>query len=316
MIYLKRVLTALALLLVAGYLAIVVYAYWPTGIETVPARTLATEEDRFAEVNGLELRYRSYGTPAADKPNVLLLHGMGNSLQSFRLLTPLLQDDFYVIALDMPGFGLSAKPADFDYRAGNLAATVGEFARTLGLQRYAVGGHSMGGTIALLTAINEPEVSGLILMNPGIINDGVPKFTRYMPFPFQRISARQFGNREFRESFLKVSYVDPGVVTEAVMDDLQLAARTDDYLAGVTSMMGQYEEPVGVEPLRDVHVPTLIAWGQQDRNKDAAELQQLRDGLSNTRVSIVEVVDSGHYVHEEGADEVAAAMLEMLADWR
>ncbi len=316
MIILKRMLAGAASLLLAGYLAIVVYAYWPTGIETVPARELATPADRFAAVDGLELRYRTYGEPGADKPNVLLLHGMGNSLQSFRLLAPLLENDFYVIALDMPGFGLSSKPADYDYRAGSLAGTVGEFARTIGLERYAVGGHSMGGAIALLTAISEPEVSGLILMNPGIINDGVPKFTRYMPFPFQRISARQFGDRRFRESFLKESYVNPEIVTEQVMDDLQLAARTDDYMSGATSMMGQYEEPVGVGPLADVTVPTLIAWGEQDRNKNEAELQQLRDGLSNTRVSVVEVADSGHYVHEEGAAPVAEAMLASAEFWR
>ncbi len=316
MIILKRILATLALLLVAGYLALVVYAYWPAGIETVPAKELATAEDRFAAVNGLELRYRTYGEPAADKPSVVLLHGMGNSLQSFRLLAPLLQDDFYVVALDMPGFGLSSKPADYDYRAGSMAATVGEFARVIGLQRYAVGGHSMGGAIALLTAINEPEVSGLILMNPGIINDGVPKFTRYMPFPFQRISAKQFGDREFRESFLKISYINTALITDQVMDDLQLAARTDDYMAGATSMMGQYEEPVGVAPLADVTVPTLIAWGEQDLNKNEAELQQLRDGLTNTQVSVVRVADSGHYVHEEGAAPVARAMIEAAPLWQ
>ncbi len=316
MIILKRILATCALLLVASYLALVVYAYWPTGIETMPAKELATAEDRFADVNGLELRYRTYGEPAADKPNLLLLHGMGNSLQSFRLLAPLLQDDFFVVALDMPGFGLSSKPSDYDYRAGSMAATVGEFARAIGLERYAVGGHSMGGAIALLTAINEPEVSGLILMNPGIINDGVPEFTRYMPFPFQRISAKQFGDRNFRERFLKISYINTALITDEVMDDLQLAARTDDYLAGATSMMGQYEEPVGVAPLADVTVPTLIAWGEQDLNKNETELQQLQEGLTNTQVSVVKVADSGHYVHEEGAAPVARAMIEAAPLWR
>lgn len=313
---LKRLVSTLILIIGVLYLGLIAYAYWPTGVETVSARELATAEDKFATANGLEFRYRSFGTPAPDKPNVLLLHGMGNSLQSFRLLAPLLADDFYVIAADMPGFGLSAKPADFDYRAGGMASAMGAFARAIGLNRYAVGGHSMGGAIALLMAVNEPEVSGLILMNPGIINDGVPKITRYLPFPFQRIAAKQFGDRDFRESFLKVSYVNPDIVTEQVMDDLQLAARTDDYLVGATSMMGQYEDPVGLAPLAQVTVPTLIAWGKQDRNKDDAELQQLIEGLSNTRVDVVEVADSGHYVHEEGAVPVAKAMIEAAPQWR
>ena len=176
-------------------------------------------------------------------------------------------------------------------------------------------GHSMGGSIALHTALREPEISGLILMNPGIISDGVPKFTKYMPFPFQRISAKQFGDRKFREGFLKVSYVNPELVTEQVMDDLQLASKSEGYLAGSTSMMGQYADPPALSLLNDITVPTLIAWGLQDRNKPRSELDQLRDALTDTKVEVVAVEKSGHYVHEEGAAPVAKAMKAMVPDW-
>jgi len=313
---LKRIVSIAAVFLLVLYLGLIAFAYWPTGIEEVPARALATSEDRFIAVEGHELRYRTYGAPGEGKPNVVLLHGMGNSLQSFRLLAPLLADDFYAVAVDLPGFGLSAKPVDFDYRAPNMGRFVGTFIRTIGLQRAVIGGHSMGGSIALHTALSEPEISGLILMNPGIISDGVPKFTKYMPFPFQRISAKQFGDRKFRESFLKISYVNPEMVTEQVMDDLQLAPRSEGYLAGATHMMGQYAEPPALSLLNDITVPTLIAWGLQDRNKPRSELDQLRNALTATKVEVVAVETSGHYVHEEGAESVAEAMKAMAAEWR
>lgn len=318
---LKRIVSVAAVILLVLYLGLIAFAYWPTGIEEVPARALATPEDKFVAIEGHELRYRTYGTPGEGKPNVVLLHGMGNSLQSFRFLAPLLADNFYAVAVDLPGFGLSAKPVEFDYRAPNMGRLVGEFIRTVGLKRAVIAGHSMGGSIALHTALlgaqnNEPEISGLILMNPGIISDGVPKFTKYMPFPFQRISAKQFGDRKFRESFLKVSYVNPALVTEQVMDDLQLASKSEGYLAGSTSMMGQYADPPALSLLNDITVPTLIAWGLQDRNKPPAELEQLRNALTGTRVEVVAVEASGHYVHEEGAAPVAAAMKAMAADWR
>ena len=101
---------------------------------------------------------------------MVLLHGMANSLQSFRLVAPLLAKDYYVITVDTPGFGLSAKPDDFDYRTGNVAHLVGDFIRALGMEQAIVGGHSMGGLIAMRVALDEPEIIGLVVMNPGIIN--------------------------------------------------------------------------------------------------------------------------------------------------
>ncbi len=309
----KRLLIGLGLLLVASYVGLVVYAYWPTGIEEVPARSLAGPDDRFVEVDGLELRYRTYGERAEGKPNMVLLHGMANSLQSFRRVAPLLADDYYVVAVDMPGFGLSSKPADFDYRAPNQARVVGRFIRELGLERTIVGGHSMGGAIAMRVAINESAVNGLVVMNPGIITTGVPAITRYLPFPFQRLSARQFGDREFREQFLKVSYVDPSLVTEDVMDDLQLAVRSEGYLTGTTTMMGQYEEATEAQMMGDVDVPVAIVWGEQDRNKTPEELAQLRAGFRNNIV--ITSADAGHYVHEESPELVAKGLADAKYLW-
>ena len=60
-------------LLVLGYAALVVYAYWPTGIEEVSAKNLAGRDDRFIEANGLQLRYRVYGVPGPDRPNLVLV---------------------------------------------------------------------------------------------------------------------------------------------------------------------------------------------------------------------------------------------------
>jgi magnesium chelatase accessory protein len=309
----KRLLFGLGLLLVASYVGLVVYAYWPTGIEELPARSLAGPDDRFVEVDGLELRYRTYGERGEDKPNMVLLHGMANSLQSFRRVAPLLADDYYVVAVDLPGFGLSSKPADFDYRAPSQARVVGRFIRELGLERTIVGGHSMGGAIAMRVAINEPEVNGLVVMNPGIITTGVPAITRYLPFPFQRLSARQFGDREFREQFLKVSYVDPSLVTEDVMDELQLAVRSEGYLTGTTTMMGQYEEATEAQMMGDVDVPVAIVWGEQDRNKTPEELAQLRAGFRNNIV--ITSADAGHYVHEESPELVAKGLADAKYLW-
>jgi pimeloyl-ACP methyl ester carboxylesterase len=316
--FLKACVKYTAIFLAVVYGGLIAYAYWPTGIEEVPATELAGPDDRFIAVDNLQLRYRTFGTPGAGKPNLVLIHGFGNSLQSFRLLAPLLADDFYVVTVDLPGFGLSSKPVDYEYYAANQSATIGKFIRALGVEKgletAVIGGHSLGGQLALRVAVTEPEINGLLLLNPGIISTGVPAITEYLPWPFQRLSAKQFGDRDFRESFLKTSFVDPSIVTDAMMDDLQLATRSEGYMAGSTAMMNYYEAATEEALLPEVTVPTVIGWGQQDKNKSPAELQQLRDGLQGEIV--VEVADAGHYVHEEGAEEVAAFLIANKGIWQ
>ena len=283
------------------------YAYWPTGIEEVPAVNLAGPADRFVGVDGVNIRYRTWGTPGDDKPTALLIHGFANSVQSFRRVGPLLADRYYVVAYDMPGYGLSDKPAPFDYRNAHQAEVGARLIQALGLKNVVVGGHSLGGAIALRVALQSPEVIGLVVMNPGIITTGVPPIAKYLVFPLPRIQAKLFGDPEFRTSFLKRSFVDPSLVTDEVVRELSLTSRSENYLVGMTNLMGQYNDADEVPMLPQLKVPSLIVWGQQDRGKPAGEFQALKDQLPNNTAVLVPT--SGHYVQEEAPAETAAAML-------
>jgi pimeloyl-ACP methyl ester carboxylesterase len=310
---LRGLVLGLAGLLALTWAGLVAYAYWP-GTPEVPARQLASTDDRFVTVNGLDIRYRSYGESTPGKPELILLHGFANSAQSFRLLAPLLAGSYHVIAMDMPGFGLSAKPVDHDYHNDAQARMVMDFATALGMPRYVVGGHSLGGTIALHVAVADPRASGLVLMNPGIITTGVPPITQYLFFPLPRAMAKTFGTREFRERFLRQSFIDQSVVTDQVMEDMMLAPRSEGYLDGMTSMMGQYIEGGELRLLAQVRVPTLIVWGMQDKSKKPTELDELQSMLPGSVA--IRVQESGHYVHEEQPQQVATAMIEARPRWQ
>ncbi|MEO7385908.1 MAG: alpha/beta hydrolase [Gammaproteobacteria bacterium] len=304
--WLKRLGLGIIGLLVVAWLGLVIYAYWPTGIKEVPAVNLAGPADRFVTVDGVDIRYQTWGEPAAGKPTALLIHGFANSLQSFRRLAPLLTDRYYVVAYDMPGFGLSDKPAPFDYRNANQAKVGTDLINTLDLHRVVVAGHSLGGAIALRIALESPEVVGLVVMNPGIISSGVPAIAKYLVFPFPRIQAKLFGDPEFRSGFLKRSFVDPSIVTDDVIQDLGRVSRSEGYMSGMTDLMGQYNDPDEVPLLPKLTVPSLIVWGEQDRGKPKGEFEELRGKLPfNTAVL---VPTSGHYVQEEAPTETAAAM--------
>lgn len=309
-----RTLKRLGLGLTASLLGIwavsMAWAYWP-GEPELPVETLLTAEDRIVEVRGLRLRYRQWGEPAFDRPNLLMLHGFGNSLQSFRELAPRLADCCHVIAIDLPGFGLSDKPVDHDYHNGPQAEIMVAAAKALGLDRAIYVGHSLGGAIALQAAIRDPDAAGLVLLNPGILSTGVPKIVQITVPPLPRISAKLFASRDFRGNFLRKSYFNPEIVTEEVIDEVMQGTRAEGYMRGMTALMTQYAEGEEIALAAQVNVPTLIPWGNADRNKPATEAESLQRLIAGSQ--LVRFEQAGHYVHEEAADGVASAITLWLA---
>ena len=307
--WVRRIVVGLLGLLVTAYAALVVIAYLP--YDEIPRSELVQAEDQFTSIHGVSIRYRQYGDPAS--PPLVLLHGFANSLQTWRDFAPAAAKQFYVIAPDMPGYGLSDKPVDFDYRNPTQGQFIADFIEQLGLTDAIVGGHSMGGAVAIHTALATHRVAGVLLFNPGILSTGVPSATQHLFFPIPRLAARQFGNRAFREQFLKSSYINPDIVTDQVIDEVMAGSRMQGYLLGTSALMGQYEEGAELPLLEKLTKPTLIVWGAADRNKPLAESEDLRQRIPNSRLVVIDNV--GHYVHEEAPQAAAQAVINAQGWW-
>ena len=272
---LKSTIKWIAVLLAIIYVGLIAYAYWPAPAGE-PVEQLAGPDDLFVTVDDLQLRYRAWGSPGPGRQNLVLMHGFANSVQTFKRVAPLLTDRYFVVAVDLPGFGLSAKPTDHNYGNASQAQVISRLIGALGMREVIVGGHSMGGALAVHVAEQAPEVTGILMFNPGIITTGVPAITEYLVFPFPRIAAKIFGQRDFREQFLKNSFLHPELITAESMDAMMLGPRSADYLSGATTLMGYYKAGDEIEMLSDIRVPTLIVWGSQDRGKPAGEAEQLQ----------------------------------------
>ena len=228
--------------------------------ETISLRVLQTDSDQFFQHDGNRVRYQLLSELSVKKPNLILIHGFGNSIGTWESLAPKLSKAFNVYAIDMLGFGLSEKPVQYQYTNANQASVIQSFAEVMGFDSFIVGGHSLGGAIAMHAAMIDQKTQGLILFNPGIINTGVPEFSKYLNliFPMSRISAKQFADRDFREGFLKRSYHEPSIVTDQVMDRVMLGSQTADYVSGMSSMLSKYYKSNEAELMSDVKLPTLI----------------------------------------------------------
>ena len=118
------------------------------------------------------IRYASGGPRTEDgtDPTVVLLHGLGNSAEFWHAVFPLVAARRYVVALDIPGFGLSETPPEgLNFDA--VSSRIGELLLAIGVDRFLLVGHSMGGIVAAATAKRwQGNASGLVLVDAHLLS--------------------------------------------------------------------------------------------------------------------------------------------------
>ena len=137
---------------------------------------------RFIEADGVRIHFTDEGSG----PPIVMIHGLAGNLRNFtHSLVDLLRGDFRVIAIDRPGSGNSTRPTGASPRLTAQARTVAATIKALGIERPLLVGHSLGGTLALATALDHPHaVGGLALLAPLTIP------TDILPAPFRLMAIR------------------------------------------------------------------------------------------------------------------------------
>lgn len=140
----------------------------------IPKKAKAQEDSgHYASVNGLEMYYEVYGT---GNP-IILIHGGLGGVVEYSQLIPVLSESRQVIAVELQGHGHTAdidRPLRFEWMADDIAALI----EHLGYENADVMGFSLGGGVALQTAIQHPQVvRKLILVSTPYAQSGIhPEF--------------------------------------------------------------------------------------------------------------------------------------------
>lgn len=137
---------------------------------TTDGTTKKKAAGKYAEVNGINLYYEIHG---AGRP-LILLHGGLMSGETFGPVLPMLADKHQVVVADLQGHGRTAdidRPIDMRLMADDIAALIDH----LGLEKPDVVGYSLGGGVALHTAVKHPDkVRRLVLVSANIRRDAIP----------------------------------------------------------------------------------------------------------------------------------------------
>lgn len=237
------------------------------------------------------LRYVVRGPVGA--PELLLLHGLGDSLAGWAQVIGPLSRDRRVHLLDLPGHGLSARPPD--WRFETLVGSVRHYAETL--RSPMVVGHSLGGWIALRLA-RSLTLSGLQLINPGGAT-----LPRALWAPFRElVSAR---DRHGVERYLEAAFHRAPLALKLLPGEVIRAMWTES-AQGILDAVTE-QDFVDEAELAALRLPVRIIWGARDRLLPAGTLEFFRRGIPDA--DIIELADSGHLPHLESPRALARALL-------
>lgn len=275
------------------------------------------------------VHFVSAGKPGS--PAIILLHGYPSSSYQFRDFIPLLSDAYHVIAPDLPGFGLTTVPPDFDYTFENLAAVISAWISTLNLDRYALYIFDYGAPVGLQIAMANPgKVAAIVSQNGNAYEEGFgPDF--WAPIFKLWDEGNPAAVRQLiQDNALTLAATKFQYVSGTPDQDLALlnpASWHFDYLqniAGAASSKRQLDlfydyrnnvkkYPAFQQYFRESKVPILAVWGKGDPCFIPAGAEAFR---RDSPSAVVESVDAGHFALETKRWEIASIMRQWLTSIR
>jgi pimeloyl-ACP methyl ester carboxylesterase len=261
-------------------------------------------EERHVEVEGVDLAYVDEGP--RDATPLLLVHGLGATLDHWALAIPRLARKRRVVALDLPGFGRSAKP-DRPYGPQDFVTLLGGFTRALGLEHIALAGHSMGGAVCAEFALSHPfRVSRLVLVDAA----GMTRMpTRLLDFLVHRFERRIDPKRvtlppRLVRAMVKLVFFEPIPFADRnvgrILASMSEADWPDRVRSFVRAATGLSRSQVRAR-LADIRMPTLILWGERDRILPVRHGRALAGGIAGSKLHVFP--RCGHCPQIEKPDE-------------
>lgn len=260
---------------------------------------------RRVDALGVETNFHHAGEAGA-KP-LLLLHGMSTSGDSFRELMYGLSDDYYLVAPDIPGFGLSENTEP--YSLGHLIEWLASFIDQLDLNPLVLLGHSFGGILASAYTLSYPEdIRKLILLSPALlVGQKFPPLARRMGESRAVTGAGIALSRLMLERQIRSQFHEPERMDESIWD----RRRVDYSRARASAAAVSAVASVDLTPrLAEIDKPTLVVWGSDDPILAASHANQLEEFISGVQIHLID--SCGHVPMIEKRDEMVKISREFI----
>jgi len=260
-----------------------------------------SEHSCFIDLDGVRVHYQEAGDRNA--PALVLIHGFASStLVWSKVFLRLAEAGYRVIALDLLGYGYSAKPKNGEYTIAGQAKLLTRLLDALEIPRAIFVGSSYGGAVAATCALEYPNrVEKLVLV--GTVNNNRPlafKLMRVFGSPVfgDVVSPLLIGSRRLLRRRMKRVYDRHSWA----MDERRVEARHLPLRAAGTqrAIINTVRRWDAERISRDAHLitqPTLLLWGENDREIPLSDGERLHAEIPGSRLIVF--LQCGHLPHEE-----------------
>ena len=256
----------------------------------------APPKGEMVDVGEYEVHCLRYG----EGDPVVFLHGSGPGASGYSNfkgnIESIVRTGREVVLIDMIGFGYSSKPTNVDYTTELFSKTCVTALQKLGIDRFHLLGNSLGGAVAIQTALSNPDmVRSLVMMAPGGIEDmnvyqampGIAKMTElYM--------GGEFGH-ETLGNLLRMLVHKTDVVTDELIEERLAVFKTQPKEVLSRLIVRNMENE-----LKDLKCPILGFWGQKDEFTPVGGATKFLDQCPGSQFTLI--ADCGHWVMIEHAD--------------
>jgi pimeloyl-ACP methyl ester carboxylesterase len=264
-------------------------------------------------------RARLYAEELGSGPPVLLLHGLGGSGYTWRYMVGALARHHRVIALDLKGFGRSDKPYDQQYAAVDQAAYVQSFLEQRGLRGVTLVGHSFGGAVAMVLALDlqrqQPDrISRLVLMDTPAFPQKLSPTVRLLRKPVLPMLALSILPPLLVAQLSLIN--DDGAFAHLTPTDVSMYAAplADPGAAHALVTTAQRIVPENFDALirhyPSIRQKTLLLWCRNDTVVPVSTGVQLARTMPHARLQLIE--RCGHTPPEENPGAATAHILRFL----
>lgn len=266
-------------------------------------------ESRFVDIDGHTVHYVDEGSG----PTLLFLHGNPTWSFDYRRVVESLKQEFRCVAVDYPGFGLSAAAPGYRYLPADHAQVIERFVAALGLNGITLVGHDWGGPIGLAAVQRHPGIfDRLVLTNTWAwpVSDPVVQLMSHvLGNPIGRLLIRRLnlfvnlmipiGHRLAKPSAEQMAHYQKALDSPARREASAVFPRE---ITSSRAFLAEIEAGLtGIAAL-----PALIIWGDADFAFGDKELRRWERTFTNHKTVIVE--GAGHFVPSDAPEQFAAAI--------
>lgn len=247
-------------------------------------------------------------------PNLVLLHGMPTWGVLWRDVMDGLADSFHCIAIDLPGFGRSDRPQDFDYHPAKLAEAVAEVLDGMGIEQYGLVAQDWGGPIGVGAALRQPDRLSFLVLGSTFLWPPRHGVGRVFNAVLATAPARRWMLRSprFVETTLRIGTrrrLGRADIERyrSVMDTAESRVVLTHLPAQLSGARGWFERVEAGVASTSLHtVPTLLVWPTMDPANPASNARRIA-GMFETS-EIVRIKGAGHFFAEDRPDDVVGAI--------